>query len=76
MKARLKAPHGAKLERHEIKKESAVGLGRETDQFALCLWRGRIVDVLQVRRLAAQARTVVNDLAIDLARGVIDKSHN
>ena len=36
---------------------------------------GLVVDVLQVRRLAAQTGTVVDDLAVDLPGSAVDESH-
>src|SRR4029077_19986463 len=36
---------------------------------------GLVVDVLQVRRLPAETRAVVDDLAVDLARRVVDEAH-
>ena len=67
VEARLEAAHRAEFERHEVEEECAVGLSRKTDQLAFSRGRSRIVDVLQVGRLAAQAGAVIDDLAVDLA---------
>src|SRR5437868_7449567 len=73
VKAGLEAAHGAKVERQEVEKERAVGFRRQADELALGLLGGRIIDELQVGGLAAEARPVINNLAIDLARGVVDE---
>ena len=76
MKARFEAADGAEFQRHEVEEESPVGLRRQADQFALGLRGGGVEDVLQVRRLAAQPWAVIDDLAVDLARSVVNESHN
>src|SRR5262249_54742022 len=69
------AADGAEVERQEVEEERAVGLGRQRDHLALRLRGGLVVDVLQVGRLAAQPRAVVDDLAVDLLAGVVDEGH-
>src|ERR1019366_8963703 len=69
VEARLEPAHGAEVERQEIEEERAVGLGGERDELALGGRVRPVVDVLEVRRLSAEAGTVVNDLAVDLLRG-------
>jgi len=39
------------------------------------LWRGGLENVLQVSRFAAETRAVVNDLAVNFSRCVVDKGH-
>ena len=75
MESRLKAANSAQFERHKVEKQSTVGLGRKADQLALCLRGRRIENMLEIRRLTAESRTVVNDLAVDLSRCVINESH-
>src|SRR6185369_14895736 len=76
VKARLEAANCPQLERHEIKEQRAISLGREADQLAARLGRGRIKDVLQVCRLTTQAWAVVDDLAVDFSRSVVDEGHS
>ena len=75
VKARLEAAHGAEVEREEVEEERAVGFRGEGDQLSLRLRIGLVVDPLQVGRLAAQTGTVIDDLAVDLPRGVVDERH-
>src|SRR5207248_5600812 len=60
----------------EIEEEGALGLGGEGDHLPLRLLVGVRVDVLQIRRLPAEAGAVIDDLAVDLARAVIDEAHS
>src|SRR4051794_3857219 len=69
------AADAPEVERQEVEEERAVGFGRQGDHLALRLGGGLVVDVLQIGRLPAQAGPVVDDLAVDLFAGVIDKSH-
>ncbi len=75
MEARLESPHRSQLQRHKVKEERAIRFRGQADEFAFRLRRGRVIDVLEIRRLAAEARAVVDDLAIDLSRCVINESH-
>ncbi len=67
VKTCLKAANRSKFQRHKVEKQCTVGLGGEADEFAFRLWGGRVVDILQIRRLTAESRPVINYLAIDLA---------
>jgi len=49
---------------------------READELASGLWCSGLKDVLKVRRFTAKTRTVVNDLAVDFSRGVVNERHN
>jgi hypothetical protein len=51
----------------EVEEQRAVRLGAEADQLALRLGVGLVVDVLEVGRLPAETRSVIDDLAVDLA---------
>src|SRR5215210_7990572 len=73
MKACFKSPHGSQVERQEIEEQRPVRLGREAYELAFGLRGGRIVDVLQIGGFPAKARPVINYLAVDLARCVIDE---
>ncbi len=66
METCLESADGTKFEGHEVEEQRAVRLRREADEFALSFLCGRIVDVLQISRLAAKARPVIYDLAVDL----------
>jgi hypothetical protein len=76
VKARLEAAHCSELERHKIKEQRAISLGREADQLAARLGSSRIEDVLQVGRLTTQSWAVVDDLAVDFSGSVIDEGHS
>ena len=69
------AGDGAQLERQEIEEQGAIGLGGERDHAPAAALRHPAVDVLQVGRLAGPARSVVDDLAGDLARREVDQGH-
>src|SRR5262249_56557762 len=75
VEARLEAPDLADFEREEIEEERPVRVGRERDQTPACPGRGLLVDVLQVGGLSAEARPVVDELAVDLPGRVINKRH-
>src|SRR6266849_1583169 len=75
MESRLEAPDLAKVEGKKIEEEGAIGLRGQRDQLSLRLRVGFVVDPLQIGRLSAKARPVVDDLAVDLTRRVIDKRH-
>ena len=61
--------------RKEIKKQSAFGFGSQANQLAFLLCRRRIIDILEIRRFAAQPWPVIYDFAIDLTRCVVDERH-
>ena len=75
VEAGLEAADLAERERQEVEEERALGLGGEGDHLPLRLRVGLGVDVLEVGRLPAQAGAVVDDLAVDLARAVVDEAH-
>ena len=76
MDSRLKSAHGTEIQGKEVKEQGSLGLGRERNHFALLLLGGLLINVLQVRGLAAKARTVVHDFAIDLAGCEVDKTQD
>ena len=57
----------------EVEEEGSLGLRGQGDHLPPGVGIHPLVDVLQVRRLPAQAGTVIDDLAVDLARGVVDE---
>src|SRR5207302_5562186 len=75
VEAGLEAADLAEAEREEVEEERSLGLGGERDHLALRLLVRIRVDELQIRRLPAQAGAVVDDLAVDLARAVVDEAH-
>src|SRR5438067_1440563 len=72
---RREARDRAEIEREKIEEQCAIGLGRERNHLALSVLRHLPVDVVQVRRLPGPTWPVVDDLARDLARGVVDERH-
>ena len=75
VEACLEAAHGPEVEREEVEEQGPVRLRRERDELPLRGGIRAVVDVLQVRRLAAEAGAVIDDLAIDLAGCVVDERH-
>src|SRR5207253_2521010 len=75
MEPGLEAPDGAQVHRQEVEEQRALGLCGERDHLAARVGRHLTVNVLEVGRLAAQARAVVHELAVDLAGRVIDHRH-
>ena len=75
MEAGFETPNRAQFKRHEIKKERAVSLSGQTNQFSSGLGGRRIINVLKIGSLAAESRTVINDLAINLPRCIVDECH-
>src|SRR5207247_7424064 len=72
---RLESANGSQIYRQEIEEECALGLGGQGYELASRLGLNLAVNVLEIRRLAAKPGTIVNDLTIDLARGVVDHRH-
>src|SRR5207245_9900934 len=66
--------HRSQIERQEVEEQRSLCLGGERDHLALLLFRGFLVDVLQIRGLAAQPGAVIHDLAVDLAGCKIDET--
>jgi hypothetical protein len=74
VKASFEAANGAKIKREKIKKQRTIRLCCERDHLAFLLFARLVKDVLQIRRFPAQAGSVVDDFAVNLARGEIDKA--
>src|SRR6185369_5606576 len=73
MKSSLESADGTQIERQKIEEQGAIRLGCETDQLSLGLRGGRIVDVLQIGCFSTQSWAVINNLAVDFARCVVDE---
>jgi hypothetical protein len=73
--ARLHAPDGAELDGQEVEEEGPVGLGGQGEHLSLVADRQLLVDPLQVRRLAAQPRPVIDDLRRELFRRIVEQDH-
>src|SRR5215470_14332848 len=61
VKSSLESADGAQVQRQKIKEKSAVGFRGKADQLALCLGRSRVIYILKIGSLAAQARPVIDD---------------
>jgi hypothetical protein len=72
----LEPTHGTKVERQKVEEQSSLSLGGKRDHFALLLLGGGFVDVLQVGGLAAEARAVIHDLAINFAGCEVDETQD
>src|SRR5438445_332974 len=75
VKPRLEPADRAEIDGEEVEEQRALGFGGERDHLAPGVGGDLAVDVLQVGRLAAQAGTVVDELAVDLAGRVVDHRH-
>ena len=73
--AGLHAPDGAQFDGQEIEEEGAVRLGGQGQHLAAPIAGQRVVDMLEVGRLAAEARAVVDDLGRQLLGRSIEKHH-
>jgi hypothetical protein len=74
VKPGLESANCSEIERKEVEKEGTVGFRGQRDHFALLLLAGFVVNHLQISGLAAEARAVIHDLAIDFSGGEIDKT--
>src|SRR5262249_32926461 len=63
----------AEVERQEIEEQRAIGLRGEGHHLPFSLVGHLSVDVMQIRRLSGPAWSVIDDLAGDLASGVVDE---
>jgi hypothetical protein len=75
LEPRLEAGDDPHLQGQKVKKERAVRLGLQRDHLAPRLGRRLVVDVLEVGRLSAEARAVVDHLGGHLHCRVIEKGH-
>ena len=64
-----------KVDGQEIEKQRALGFRRKRDELAPGVRLHLAVDVFEVCRLAAESGAVIDDFAVDLARGVVDHRH-
>jgi hypothetical protein len=62
----LKAVDRAQLQREEIEEKGPVGIRGQRDHFPLDVVGEFLVDIEEIRRLAAKTATVVDDLAVYL----------
>jgi hypothetical protein len=75
LQAHLHAADHAHIDRQQVEKQRAVRLGFQADHLAARLRRRLLVDELEVGRLPAQARAVVDDLGRHLHRRVVEEDH-
>src|ERR1700761_6361293 len=76
MKARFESAHRAEVQRKKIEEQRAVGFRRQRNHLSLLIRPGVFVDPLQVRGLPAEAGTVIDEFAVNLASGKVYKRHN
>src|ERR1700722_12259876 len=76
MDSRFKAAHRSQIQRQKIEKQSSLGFGGERNHLALLLFRGLLVDDLQIRGFTAQPGAVIHDFAIDLAGCEVDETQD
>src|SRR6185295_13637593 len=65
----------SEVEREEVEEERSVGLRLHRDHAASIRLGDAVVDLLEIRRLAAQSRAVIDDLRVDLAPRIADNDH-
>ena len=63
------------VEREKVEEQGAIGCGSERNEVAAILRINPLMDVAEVGGFAAKRRTVINDLKLDLAAGVINDRH-
>ena len=71
MEANLVILDGAQIEREKIEKKRPFGLGGQADQFALIVIFDFFVNIFDIGRFAAQARTVIYDFKINFQGRII-----
>ena len=76
MKPGLESTYTPQFQWEKIKEESSIRFGGERDHLPFGVRGGLIVDVLQVGSLAAQPGAIVDNLAVDFARCVVDESQS
>ena len=74
--ASFEATHRAQVEGQEIEKQCALGFRGQRDHLAFLLFGGLLIDELQVGGFAAKSSAVIHDLAVNFARGKIDKAQD
>src|SRR5439155_23693983 len=74
MKTHRKAPDLTEIDGKKIEEQRTFGLSSQGDHLPLVLRIRDLVDVLQVRSLAAQSRPIIDQFAIYLAGDVINES--
>src|SRR5438067_3450560 len=70
-----KAFDNQSVEREKVEEQGAIGCGSERNKVAAVLRINPLMDVTEVGSLAAEGRTVINDLKLNLAAGVINDRH-
>jgi hypothetical protein len=73
MKSSAESADLAEVDRKEIEEESSFGLRGKGDQFAFVLSARDLIDILQIRCLPSQTRTVVYDFAVDFPGNIINE---
>src|SRR5262245_50793775 len=76
MKSSFESAHAPQFQREEIEEKGSIGFGRQRNHLTLGVRSGLVVHVLQVCRLATQPGTIVDNLAVDFARCVIDEGQS
>jgi hypothetical protein len=76
MEGRPESAHSPQVERKKIEEKSSIRLGRQRHHLSLLIRPRVFIDPLQIRGLPAQTGTIVDKLAVNFARGKINKRHN
>src|SRR5947208_9067602 len=70
-----KALDNQSVEREKVEEQGAIGGGSERNEVAAILRINPLMNVAEVGGFAAEGRTVINDLKLNLAAGVINDRH-
>src|SRR6266480_567982 len=70
-----KAFNNQSVEGEKVEEQGAIGGGRERNKVAAVLRINPLMNVAEVGGFAAEGRTVINDLKLNLAAGVINDRH-
>src|SRR4029434_991340 len=65
-----------RVQRKKIEKQRALRRGRQRNELPAIQRINPLMDVIQIRRLPAKGRTVVNDFELNLATRVINDRHS
>src|SRR5262249_25683598 len=71
----LESADDADVEGQKVEKQGSIRFGLERHHLAAGSGRCAPVDVMEVRGLPAETRTLVNDLGRHLHRGVVKEDH-
>src|SRR5262249_8485209 len=76
VEANIEAMDRAQVKREEVEEQRTLALGGDGEQITVRLLWGMIVYVLQVGGLAAVPGAIIDNLAVNLTTGNVNKGHS